>query len=394
MKSIENVSLAGRRVLIRVDFNVPLRQGRVADATRIRGSLATVRYAMEHGAKVILISHLGRPKGKVDPEFSLGPVAHELAAELDRPVLLLPDCVGPVVENHIRSMADGDVVLLENLRFHPEEEANDPEFCKALASLCDVYVNDAFGTAHRAHASTAGIVPYVAEACAGFLLTAEVEALGGLLASPARPFVAVLGGAKVSDKIALMENLLDRIDALVVGGAMAYTFLHAQGIDVGASRVEDAKVPLAAALLAEAARRGVTVALPIDHVVVQDFKETAAVRETEGASIEPGWIGIDIGPRTREAYGRLLSGAATVFWNGPMGVFEWKSGARGTAAVANAVADSKATSVVGGGDSAAALALTGRAGDITHISTGGGASLEFLEGKILPGVAALDAEAR
>lgn len=393
MKSIEDIALRGRRVLIRVDFNVPLKDGRVADATRIRGSLATVRYAIEHGARVVLASHLGRPKGNVKPELSLGPVANELAAELDQPVVLLPDCVGPLVEKHVNAMLDGDVALLENLRFHAEEEANDPAFAKALASLCDVYVNDAFGSAHRAHGSTAGIVEHVREAGAGFLLMAEVEALGGLLANPARPFVAVVGGAKVSDKIALMRSLLGRIDSLIVGGAMAYTFLRAQGVEVGASRVEEDKLALARELLAEAAARGVHVALPVDHVVAREFREDSPVHDADSAAIEPGWMGLDIGPRTRADYSRILSRAETVFWNGPMGVFEWKSCSGGTAAVANAVADSKAVSVVGGGDSVAALVQTGRAADITHISTGGGASLELLEGKILPGVAALEAKA-
>ncbi|MBI5505650.1 MAG: phosphoglycerate kinase [Deltaproteobacteria bacterium] len=393
MKSIEDIALRGRRVLIRVDFNVPLKDGRVADATRIRGSLATVRYAIEQGARVVLASHLGRPKGNVKPELSLGPVANELAAELDQPVVLLPDCVGPLVEEHVNAMLDGDVALLENLRFHAEEEANDPAFAKALASLCDVYVNDAFGSAHRAHGSTAGIVEHVREAGAGFLLMAEVEALGGLLANPARPFVAVVGGAKVSDKIALMRSLLGRIDSLIVGGAMAYTFLRAQGVEVGASRVEEDKLALARELLAEAAARGVHVALPVDHVVAREFREDSPVHDADSAAIEPGWMGLDIGPRTRADYSRILSRAETVFWNGPMGVFEWKSCSGGTAAVANAVADSKAVSVVGGGDSVAALVQTGRAADITHISTGGGASLELLEGKILPGVAALEAKA-
>ena len=393
MKSIEDIQLNGRRVLIRVDFNVPLKNGQVTDATRIRSSLATVRYAIDQGARVILASHLGRPDGKVKPELSLGPVAQELAAELDKAVALLPDCVGPLVEQHVRAMRNGDVALLENLRFHAEEEANEPAFAKALASLCDVYVNDAFGTAHRAHASTAGIVDYVSEAGAGFLLMAEVKALTGLLKNPARPFVAVVGGAKVSDKIALMSSLLERCDSLIVGGAMAYTFLRAQGVEVGISRVEEDKIPLATALLAEAARRGVSVALPVDHVVAREFQENAPVHDTEGTAIESGWMGLDIGPRTRAAYCGLLAKAATGFWNGPMGVFEWKSCAAGTTAVANAVADSKAISVVGGGDSVAALVQTGRAADITHISTGGGASLELLEGKILPGVAALEAKA-
>jgi len=392
LKSIEQLALQGARVFIRVDFNVPIKDGKVTDATRIRGALETVRYARSRGAKLILASHLGRPDGKFKPELTLGPVAHELAAALDCPVALLPDCIGPTVEQHVAAMAPGDVVLLENLRFHAEEEANDPAFARALAGLCDVYVNDAFGTAHRAHASTAGIVEHVGDAGAGFLLFAEVRALSTLLQSPARPFAAVVGGAKVSDKIALMRNLLARIDDLLIGGAMAYTFLRARGVEVGASRVEEARLDMARDLLAEAEERGVRVALPVDHVIAQKFEESAPPSVTDGESIQQGWMGLDIGPRTRQQYADILSRAATVLWNGPMGVFEWSAYAAGTLAVANAVGDSHAHSVVGGGDSVAALTQSGRSGDITHISTGGGASLEFLEGKVLPGIAALDAK--
>ncbi len=389
MKSIEQLPLEGRRVFIRVDFNAPVKNGRITDATRIRAALKTIRYAISRGAKVVLASHRGRPKG-LTPELTLGPIAEQLAEEIGQPVRLLPDCIGPEVEAGIASMKPGDVVLLENLRFHPEEEKNEEGFARALAGLCDVYVNDAFGAAHRAHASTAGMAGFVAERGAGYLMFEEVEALASLLADPARPFVAVVGGAKVGDKITLMRNLLGRVDSLVVGGAMAYTFLHARNVPVGASIVDDDNVATARDLLADASARGIRVALPVDHVVAREFKESAPTTVTEGESIEAGWMGLDIGPRTRTLFQELLTGARTIFWNGPMGVFEWESCAAGTMAVANAVADSHAHSVVGGGDSVAALTKSGRSSEVTHISTGGGASLEFLEGRELPGVAALE----
>lgn len=390
MKSIEQLPLEGRRVFIRVDFNAPVKNGRITDATRIRAALQTIQYARSHGAKVILASHRGRPGGKLTPELSLGPIAEQLAEELGAPVRLLPDCIGPEVEQAVAAMKPGEVVLLENLRFHPEEEKNDDAFARALAALCDVYVNDAFGAAHRAHASTAGMARHVADCGAGYLMFAEVAALASLLDKPGRPFVAVVGGAKVGDKIKLMRNLLDRVDCLVVGGAMAYTFLHARGIPVGASLVDDDNVELAKALLADASARGVRIALPVDHVVAREFKEQAPTSTTEGEEIDEGFMGLDIGPRTRELFRSILFEARTIFWNGPMGVFEWDSCAAGTMAVANAVADSHAHSVVGGGDSVAALAKSGRGSEVTHISTGGGASLEFLEGRALPGVTALD----
>lgn len=390
MKSIEQLPLEGRRVFIRVDFNAPVKNGRITDATRIRAAKKTIQYAIGRGAKVILASHRGRPGGKLTPELTLGPIAEQLAEEIGQPVKLLPDCVGPEVEKAVAAMKPGEVVLLENLRFHAEEEKNDDAFAASLARLCDVYVNDAFGAAHRAHASTAGMARHVADVGAGFLMFAEVEALGSLLHDPARPFVAVVGGAKVGDKIKLMRNLLGRVDALVVGGAMAYTFLHAKGVPVGASIVDDDNVALAADLLKDAASRGVTIALPVDHVVAREFQESAPVSTTAGEAIEPGFMGLDIGPRTREDFRALLLKAKTIFWNGPMGVFEWESSCAGTMAVANAVADSHAHSVIGGGDSVAALAKSGRSSEVTHVSTGGGASLEFLEGRELPGVAALD----
>lgn len=394
MKSIEELPIEGRRVFVRVDFNVPVKDGRVSDATRIQAALPTIRHAIERGAKLVLASHLGRPGGEVKAKYSLGPVASVLAEALGRPVALLPDCVGPQVEAAVAGMRPGDVALLENLRFHAEEEANDPGFAAALAKLADVYVNDAFGTAHRAHASTAGIVACVGEAGAGFLLQEEARVLGGLLADPARPFVAVVGGAKVSDKIPLLRSLLEKVDAILIGGAMAYTFLLARGVDVGASRVEDDRVSTAKELLARAGERGVEIALPVDHVVAREFAEGASARTTPGEAIDAGEMGLDIGPATRRRFESLIAGAKTVLWNGPMGVFEWESFAAGTMAVANAIADSGAQSIVGGGDSVAALAKSGRSADVTHISTGGGASLEFLEGRELPGIAALEHKGR
>ncbi len=390
MKSIEQLPLEGRRVFIRVDFNAPVKNGRITDATRIRAAKKTILYAMQKGAKVILASHLGRPKGKPAPEYSLGPIAVQLSEEIGVPVALLADCIGAEVHRHIDAMKPGEVVLLENLRFHAEEEKNDPAFAKALAALCDVYVNDAFGAAHRAHASTSGIADYVKDCGAGYLMFEEVAALGSLLHKPPRPFVAVVGGAKVGDKIKLMRNLLDKVDTLIVGGAMAYTFLHTKGIPVGASMVDDDNIDLARDLLADAASRGIRIALPVDHVVAREFKETAPVETTSGEAIDTGYMGLDIGPKTREIFRGILLEAKTIFWNGPMGVFEWDSCSSGTMAVANAVADSHSHSVIGGGDSVAALAKSGRSSEVTHVSTGGGASLEFLEGRELPGVAALD----
>jgi phosphoglycerate kinase len=389
VKSIEDIPLEGRRVFIRVDFNAPVTNGRITDATRIRAAKKTIEYALSKGAKVILASHRGRPAGKFTLDYSLGPIAEQLAEEIHHPVTLLPDCIGPEVQQAIGRMRNHDVVLLENLRFHKEEEKNDENFARELASLCDVYINDAFGAAHRAHASTAGIVRFVPEHGAGFLMFEEVAALSKLLKDPERPFVAVVGGAKVADKIKLMRNLLGLVDSLLVGGAMAYTFLHSMGVEVGASIVDDENVGLARDLLDDAKARGVQLLLPVDHVIASDFSESAPVKVTDGLDIQVGFLGLDIGPKTRALYREVLLGAKTIFWNGPMGVFEWKSTAEGTMAVANAVADSDAHSVIGGGDSGAALAKSGRSADVSHISTGGGASLEFLEGRVLPGVAAL-----
>jgi len=372
---------------------VPLDGDRVTNNSRITNALPTLRHAIDAGAKVILASHLGRPKGERKPELSLAPVARELERLLGRPVAMAVDCIGAQVEAQVDAMHDGDVLLLENLRFHAEEEKNDPAFAAALGRLADVYVNDAFGTAHRAHASTAGIVAHVDAAYAGFLMQREVEALSGLLEGTKHPFVAIVGGAKVSDKILLLENLLERVDAILIGGAMAYTFLKAQGHKVGTSRVEEDKLDLAGDLLKMAAAKNVAIELPSDHLVASEFSPDAKAETVAGVDIPDGKMGLDIGPFSRGRYGDRIAQAATVLWNGPMGVFEWEAFSGGTMAVAQAVADSPAVSVVGGGDSVAALTKSGRSEDITHVSTGGGASLEFLEGKVLPGIAALDAKA-
>ncbi|MFH1039322.1 MAG: phosphoglycerate kinase [PVC group bacterium] len=397
---IEDLDLKGKRVLVRVDFNVPLDgDRRITDDTRIRAALPTIRYVIEHGGKAILVSHLGRPKGKRDPAYSLGPVAVRLFELLDQRVVFVDDCIGPGAKEAVKKMKDGDVVLLENLRFHPGEEAGDDAFARELAALADLYIDDAFGTAHRAHASMVGVTAYLDRSAAGFLLQKEIDYLGKALADPERPFIAILGGAKVSDKIKVIENLVRSVDSILIGGAMAYTFMKAIGVPVGASRVEeiieDKKgmaidvAGLVRGILEKAAARGVEVLLPIDHVVADRFSEDAAVRVVPRDGIAAGWMGMDIGPRTGRLYGDKIGKAGTVVWNGPMGVFEMKPFAAGTLAVARALAESSALSIIGGGDSVAAVNRSGLAGRITHISTGGGASLEFLEGKVLPGIAAL-----
>ena len=387
--SIRGLDLKGKRLLLRVDFNVPLEGGRVADDTRLVASLPTIRLALEKGARLLLLSHLGRPKGKRVPEMSLAPVAARLSELLGRAVPLAPDCVGEAVQAQSAALKDGDLLLLENCRFHAGDEANDEGFSRALAALADCYVNDAFGTAHRAHASTVGVTRFLKPAAAGLLMERELECLGKALAAPEHPFVAVLGGAKVSDKMAMLRHLLPKVDAVLVGGGMAYTFLKAQGFGVGRSLLEADRLETAREVLQAAAGRGLTFLLPLDHVIAEKVDAAAPTQVVDTPDLPAGWMGLDIGPKTREAFAKILARARTVVWNGPMGVFEQPPFREGTLAVARAIAASGATSIVGGGDSAAAVALAGVADKITHISTGGGASLEFLEGRELPGVAAL-----
>jgi phosphoglycerate kinase len=382
--SIGDLDLRNKRVFIRVDFNVPLASGgqEITSDKRIKASLPTIQYALDHGAAVILASHLGRPKGKPNPEMSLKPIALRLEQLLGRPVRMAPDCVGPEVEAMTPKL--GDVLLLENLRFHLEEEKNDPAFSKKLASLCDVYVNDAFGSAHRAHASTVGMIAFVHQAAAGLLMEKELKYLTMATTNPPRPCIAILGGAKVSDKIEVISNLAKIVDRLLIGGAMAYTFLKSQGEPTGNSLVEDDKLDLARNLLASF---GSKIMLPVDHVVVSELKEGAPNEVV--AAVPAGKMGVDIGPKTIEQFSNVIAGAKTIVWNGPMGVFEKPPFDKGTVAVAKAVAQSGATSIVGGGDSEKAVKSAGVADKISHISTGGGASLEFLAGIELPGVAAL-----
>jgi phosphoglycerate kinase len=388
--SMADVSIHGRRLFIRVDFNVPLdAHGHVTDDTRLRASLPTIQYALAREAKVILASHLGRPSGKVEARYSLKPVAARLSELLGKSVTMADDCLGPAVEALVAQMCAADVLLLENLRFHAGEEKNDPSFAQQLARLVDIYVNDAFGTAHRAHASTEGITRFVPTAVAGLLMQAELEHLGRLLETPQRPAIAILGGAKVSDKISLILNLLPKLDQVLIGGGMAYTFLVAQGIAVGNSLVESDKLEAAREILAQAQSRGITMRLPEDHVIAQRVEAAAATQVVPRDGILAGWVGIDIGPQTIDAFAKAINAARTIMWNGPMGVFEIAPFAEGTNAIARAVASAQATSIVGGGDTVAAVNEAGVAERITHISTGGGAFLELLEGRELPGVAAL-----
>jgi phosphoglycerate kinase len=389
VRTLRDGDFRGKRVLLRVDFNVPVEGGAVADDTRIRAAMPTVEALRKAGAKVVLCSHLGRPKpGKDNSAFTLKPVAEHLHRKLGLPVHFAPDCVGPAAEAVVAKLHPGEVALLENVRFHDGEEKNDAAFCKALARLADVYVNDAFGTAHRAHASTTGVA-HLLPSYAGLLIEKEVAALGGALEDPQRPFTAILGGAKVSDKILVVERLLGKVDRLVIGGGMAFTFLKAQGHEVGKSLVEEDRIPLARDLLARAKARGVEVHLPVDVVAADEFKEGAVHRTVKVGHVRPEWMGLDVGPLTVADFAKAIASSRTVLWNGPMGVFEWEPFAAGTKAIAEAVAACKGTTVVGGGDSAAAAAQFGVAERMTHVSTGGGASLEFLEGKELPGIAAL-----
>jgi phosphoglycerate kinase len=385
--TIQDLELTGARVFVRVDFNVPIKDSKVTDDLRIREALPTIKFGMEKGAILVLASHLGRPKGKPKPEFSLAPVAARLSELLGKKVTFVSDCVGPEVEKAVNAAKPGDVLLLENLRFHPEEEANDPEFSKKLAACTPIYVNDAFGSAHRAHASTEGITHYVRKAAAGFLMEKELRYLGGALESPQRPFIAILGGAKISDKIEVIENLLGKVDRLLIGGAMAFTFLKSQGKSIGKSLCEEDKLDLARELLARAQDR---IALPIDAIASAGLEDETSAHTVPSAQIPEGEMGLDIGPKTATEYAEIIRTAKTILWNGPMGVFEKDAFAAGTIKIAKAVADSSAVSIIGGGDSAAAVAKAGVASRITHISTGGGASLEFLAGRVLPGVAALN----
>ncbi|HWS31004.1 MAG TPA: phosphoglycerate kinase [Clostridia bacterium] len=390
-KTVTDIDVKGKRVLVRVDYNVPLDEnGEVSDDKRIVASLPTVNYLLEHGARIILCSHLGRPKGVVAPEFSLAPVAKRLKALLPNVHIdFASDCIGEEAEKKAAALHDGEILLLENLRFHKEEEKNDPEFAKKLASLAEVYVSDAFGTVHRAHASTAGVAAYL-PAVAGFLIGKELSVMGTALNDPERPFVAILGGAKVSDKIGVIKNLLTKCDRLLIGGGMAYTFVKAQGYEIGKSLLDEENIGLAKELMADAKKRGVQLLLPLDTVIADRFAEDAEYKTVDIDKMPEGWIGVDIGEKTCKLFADAIKDAKTVIWNGPMGVFEMKPFAKGTEAVARACAECGGTTIIGGGDSASAVKKLGYASKMTHISTGGGASLEFLEGIELPGVAALN----
>lgn len=388
-RTVRDLPLAGKRVLIRVDFNVPIKEGRISDATRIEAALPTIRYALEQGAKLILMSHLGRPKGKVVESLRMGPVGELLSRQISKPVQVASDCIGPAVEKQVSSLQEGEILLLENLRFHLGEEKNDPAFVEKLARLGQLYVNDAFGTAHRAHASTEGVARHL-PAAAGFLLQKELEALSRVLENPERPYWLILGGAKVSDKIKLIDNLIDKVDGILIGGGMQYTFFQAQGIGIGNSPVERDHLETARNLLAKAKKRGIPFQLPLDHRVAKKLDPSSPVKTTEKPGVPQGWEGVDIGPKTIAAFQKAVQNAKTILWNGPLGVFEIEPFSNGTRELAQTVAKlSHAVRVIGGGDTAAAFKKFGLAEKVTHVSTGGGASLEFLEGRTLPGVAAL-----
>ena len=390
-KTIEDVEFKGKKALVRVDFNVPIDENNlITDENRIDGALPTIKYLMQHGAKVILCSHLGRPKGEFNMKYSLKPVADRLNQLLGGKVTFAADVIGESAVKAVANCKDGEVVLLENLRFHKEEEKNDPGFSKKLAAFGDIYVNDAFGTAHRAHASTEGVSHFIKISVAGFLIAKELEVMGNALNNPKRPFVAILGGAKVSDKIGVINNLLEKVDTLIIGGAMAYTFFKAMGYGVGTSLCELDKVDLAKQLIEKAKAKKVKLLLPVDTVIAQEFKNDTPFKTVDSDKIPEGWEGLDIGAKSQKTFAGAVANAGTVIWNGPMGVFEMPNFALGTKAVAAALAASKAITIIGGGDSAAAVAQLGYADQMTHISTGGGASLEFLEGLELPGVACLN----
>lgn len=389
--TVQDVDVTGKRVLVRVDFNVPITEdGKVGDDKRITAALPTIQYLLDHKAKVILCSHLGRPKGKFDPQFSLAPVGERLSELLpDVRIWMADDVIGDSAKTAVADMKEGEIVLLENVRFHAEEEANDPAFAKELASLADLYVSDAFGTVHRAHASTAGVAAYL-PAVAGFLIGKELGFMGKALEDPERPFVAILGGAKVADKIGVITNLLEKCDSLIIGGGMAYTFFKAMGYEIGTSLLDAENIGLAKDLMAKAKARGVQLLLPVDNVVASAYSADAEHKVVDSDKMPEGWMGLDIGPKSVELFTKVIVAAKTVIWNGPMGVFEFPAFAEGTKGIAAACAECKGTTIIGGGDSASAVKKLGYASKMTHISTGGGASLEFLEGKILPGVAVLN----
>ncbi len=389
-KTIEDVQVKGKKVLVRCDFNVPLKDGVITDENRLNGAMPTIKYLVDNGAKVILCSHMGKPKGEAKPEFSLAPVAKRLSEMLGKEVVFAADdnVVGENAKKAVAEMKDGDVVLLQNTRYRKEETKNGEELSKELASLAEMFVNDAFGTAHRAHCSTVGVTEYLKPAVCGYLIQKELKFLGDAVETPERPFVAILGGAKVSDKINVINNLLEKVDTLIIGGGMAYTFLKAQGYTVGSSLVEEDKVEYAKEMLAKAEEKGVKLLLPVDHRVAKEFKDVEAV-VTEDQNIAEGFMGLDIGPKTEAIYAEAIKDAKTVIWNGPMGVFEFENFNKGTIAVAKAMAEADATTIIGGGDSAAAVNILGFGDKMSHISTGGGASLEFLEGKVLPGISGL-----
>lgn len=388
-KTVEDLEVSGKRVLVRCDFNVPLKDGVITSDKRIVASLPTIKYLIDNNAKVILCSHLGRPKGEFKPEFSLAPVAVRLSELLGKEVKMATDVVGESAQSLAASLNDGDVMIIENVRFHKEETKNDPEFSKKLADLADLYVNDAFGSAHRAHSSTTGVADYIPAAC-GYLIQKEINFIGGALANPKRPLVAILGGAKVSDKIGVITNLLDKCDTIIVGGGMAYTFMKSLGHNIGTSLLEEDRVEDAKQMMETAKAKGVNFLIPVDNKVGKEYDPNTEAMVVNSDDIPDGWMGLDIGPKTQELFANAIKGSGTVIWNGPMGVSEWENFAQGTIAVATAVAESGAISIIGGGDSAAAVQKLGFADKMSHISTGGGASLEFLEGKELPGIVALN----